>query len=76
MQRSVQSSRRAPTALPYPEKNAQHHYLFLTFHHCIVDGWTANLLVDELSRDYCSDEEHRPQYDDSHAFSASLKILF
>ncbi|PCO16608.1 hypothetical protein CQA18_26395, partial [Enterobacter hormaechei] len=28
-------------------KSAQHHYLFLTFHHCVVDGWTANLLVDE-----------------------------
>lgn len=33
-------------------KSAQHHYLFLTFHHCVVDGWTANLLVDEISCHY------------------------
>ncbi|MGF6190993.1 non-ribosomal peptide synthetase [Serratia sp. 2723] len=57
-------------------KNAQHHYLFLTFHHSVVDGWTANLLVDELTRDYCSDEEHRPQYDDSHAFFRFLEDPF
>lgn len=55
-------------------KSAQHHYLFLTFHHCVVDGWTANLLVDELSRGYHAHEEHC-HYDNGQAFSATLKTL-
>ncbi|WP_434524247.1 condensation domain-containing protein [Photorhabdus asymbiotica] len=32
------------------------HYLFLTFHHCIVDGWTANILVNELNHNYRGDD--------------------
>lgn len=87
-QNSVMSALEAQCSVPFNlgaelplrcrilRKNAQHHYLFLTFHHCIVDGWTANLLVDELSSDYCSDEEHRPQYDDSHAFFRFLEDPF
>lgn len=56
-------------------KNAQHHYLFLTFHHCVVDGWTANLLVDELSRDYHS-EGGSPPHDDGHAFYRFIEDPF
>ncbi len=56
-------------------KSAQHHYLFLTFHHCVVDGWTANLLVDELSRDYQAYEEHW-HYDNGQAFFRYLEDPF
>ncbi|OJT44155.1 non-ribosomal peptide synthetase [Serratia plymuthica] len=56
-------------------KSAQHHYLFLTFHHCVVDGWTANLLVDELSRHYHADGDHF-RYDSGQAFFRFLEDPF
>lgn len=56
-------------------KSTKHHYLFLTFHHCVVDGWTANLLADELSHDYHC-EQPPSHYDDGHAFFRFLEDPF
>ena len=41
----------------------------------MVDGWTANLLVDELSRDYQAYEEHW-HYDNGQAFFRYLEDPF
>lgn len=60
-------------------KNELHHYLFLTFHHCVVDGWTANLLIDELSRDYHAEVERSHydyDYDSDHTFFRFLEDPF
>lgn len=56
------------------KRNEKCHALFLTFHHCVVDGWTANLLVDELSQYYQSMEEDKPR--SSHAFFRFLEDPF
>ncbi|MTH46371.1 non-ribosomal peptide synthetase [Intestinirhabdus alba] len=57
------------------KKSAQHHCLFLTFHHCVVDGWTANLLIDELSHGYHSGEELL-RFNSDHAFFRFLEDPF
>lgn len=57
------------------KKSEQHHCLFLTFHHCVVDGWTANLLLDELSCNYNS-REGVTRSDSRHAFFRFLEDPF
>lgn len=49
---SFDLSKEYPIRCKILKTDSYHHYLFLTFHHCAVDGWAVNLLVDELSRDY------------------------
>lgn len=40
------------TQLMQPEGEDELHILLLTFHHAAVDGWSAGLLLEELSRTY------------------------
>lgn len=72
---SFDLSKEYPIRCKILKRSPYHHYLFLTFHHCAVDGWAVNLLVNELNCYYNSYDDIF-HYDNGYSFFHFLENPF